>query len=149
MADADDDPSLDYTDKYNTPLTPQEESDFQSWVATQSVQQGRDVSNDLYDYDLRGDWQQGAQRDPDTGHGSDYFKKPNHITFSTGSKYNDVDGEQGGTWVKKSDNTWSFAPGASNLKNYSPDQMRDYFKRVEPGNELLLPDDLPRMRGGS
>ena|SRR5712671_6209735 len=128
---------LDFTDQYNTPLAPQQEQQFQAWMKTQSAG-GRDISKDLYDYDLRGDWLAGANRD-ERGHGTDHFKKPNHPTFSTGSKYHGVDGNEGGAWNKRPDGSWSFAPGRTNLKNYSADDLRDYFDNVEPGNQVMLP----------
>jgi hypothetical protein len=138
---ADDD--LDYTDKYNTQLSPQQEQQFQGWMKTQSTKSaanptGRDVSRDLYDYDMRGDWLAGANRD-DRGHGSDQFKKPNHPTFSTGSIYHGVDGNEGGQWGKQADGSWTFTPGKTNLQNFSTDEMQGYFKQVEPGNQLILP----------
>lgn len=134
---------LDFTDKYNTPLPPAQEQQFQAWMAQQSKIPGpdgrtRDLSKDLYDYDLRGDWLQGANRD-ERGHGTDYFKKPNHPTFSTGSQYHGVNGLEGGQWDKRPDGSWTFKPGRTNLQNFSPQEMQDYFKQVEPGNEVLLP----------
>lgn len=133
----DDDP-LDYTTKYNTQLSPQQETQFQSWVTDQSKATGRDVSKDLYDYDLRGDWLQGASRD-ERGHGTDTFKKPNHPTFSTGSKYHGVGGNVGGEWATKPDGSWTFSPGKTNMENFSQDELEDYFKRVEPGNQIVFP----------
>jgi hypothetical protein len=144
MADSEDE--LDYTDKYNTPLSSQQEQQFQAWMKAQSVKSatnptGRDISKDLYDYDMRGDWLQGANRD-ERGHGTDTFKKPNHPTFSIGSKYHGVDGNEGGQWGKRDDGSWTFTPGATNLKNFSADEMQDYFKQVEPGNKLILPETV-------
>lgn len=140
MAEAD---PLDYTDKYNTQLSQPEQQSFDAWSADQSQKVGRDVSKDKYDYDMQGWWKQNSQDTPDGpqlkgGHLTDTFKKPNHPTFSGYSQYHGVDGNQGGNWTKKPDGSWSFMPGSTNLKNFSADDMRDYFKRVEPGNELLL-----------
>jgi hypothetical protein len=147
MADNETDP-LDYTDKFNTPLSPEQEQQFQGWMVEQSKIPGpngktRDVSKDLYDYDMRGDWLQGANRD-ERGHGTDRFKKPNHMTFSTGSQYHGAEGNEGGEWGKRSDGSWTFKPGKTNLKNYSPAEMRDYFGQVEPGNEVILPEAIPQ-----
>jgi hypothetical protein len=140
MADTD---PLDYTSRYNTKLSSQQEQQFQNWIMEQSkIPHGgktRDVSKDLYDYDLRGDWLQGANRD-ERGHGTDFFKKPNHPTFSTGSKYHGVNGNEGGQWGKQPDGSWTFTPGKTNLENFSVDEMREYFKQVEPGNKLIVPD---------
>ena len=133
----------DFTDKYNTQLTPEQEQQFQSWVTQQSQATGRNVSNDLYDYDLRGDWAQGAARD-ERGHGTDTFKKPNHPTFSTGSKYHGADDTEGGEWGKADDGSWTFKPGKSNLEHFSPEELKDYFDKVEPGNKLLLNNSKTR-----
>lgn len=42
----------DFTDKYNTKLTPEQEKEFQKWAKEESKRQGRNVLKDLYDYDL-------------------------------------------------------------------------------------------------
>ena len=83
---------FDYTDKYNTPLTPDEERRFQAW-ARKNPQRLKD----LYDYDVRGFWKAG-RKTSGNGHGGDEFKKPNHPTFSTYSNYSSPL-RQGGTWV--------------------------------------------------
>jgi hypothetical protein len=136
---ADDD--LDYTDKYNTPLPPQQEQQFKQWTTQQSAATGRNVGNDLYDYDLRGWYAQNNGADLSGGHLTDEFKKPNHPTFSTGSKYHGIDGNEGGQWATRQDGSYSFAPGKTNLQNFSPTDMQDYFKKVEPNN-VLLPQGL-------
>lgn len=132
---------LDFTERYNTPLPPEQESAFQDWMTKKSAG-GRDISKDLYDYDMRGDWLAGAGRD-ERGHGTDKFKKPNHPTFSTGSIYHGVDGHEGGVWDEKPNGAWSFAPSRTNLQHYSPDELKNYFQKVEPGNHLTLPAQEP------
>jgi hypothetical protein len=134
---ADDD--LDYTDKYNTPLPPQQEQQFKDWTKTQSKAVGRDVSRDNYDYDMRGWFAKNGPQNLSGAHLTDEFKKPNHPTFSTGSQYHGVGGNEGGQWGKQSDGSWTFAPGKTNLQNFSTDEMQNYFKQVEPGNQLILP----------
>jgi len=125
-------PEVDMTDQYNTKLNPQEEAAFQQW-AKDNPRLGN-----TYDYDARGFWKAGAGA-AKNGHGSDQWKKPNHPTFSTNSQYNGVDGNQGGTWNKKSGGSWAFQPGKTNMQNFSPDDLKDYFNKVEPGNALILP----------
>ena len=122
----------DYTDKYNTKLSPADETKFQEW-ATKNPRLGS-----TYDYDARGFWQDGAGEAPN-GHGSDQWKKPNHPTFSTGSQYHGVGGFEGGQWAQSQDGSYSFTPSATNLQNLSKEEMMDYFKKVEPGNRLILP----------
>lgn len=112
---------------------------FKDWTQAQSTATGRDVSSDLYDYDMRGWWQQNQDASLDGAHLTDIFKKPNHPTFSTQSQYHGADGHQGGEWAPQPDGTYSFKPGSTNMMMHGPDALTDYFKQVEPGNRLLLP----------
>lgn len=123
-------PTPDMTDQYNTQLSPDEEAAF-----TQQF-----PSTDSFDYDMRGAYKAGATKDP-SGHLPDTFKKPNHITFSDQSQYHGKDGNAGGQWLPLPDNKWSFTPGPTNLQNYGPNELTDYFNRVEPGNQLILPEE--------
>lgn len=127
---------IDFTGRYNTALPAQDETQFQTWAQDQSKTVGRDVAKDLYDYDLRGWWQQNQGQGLDGGHLTDTFKKPNHPTFSTQSQYHGADGNQGGEWAQQPSGAWSFTPGATNMTMHGPEALGDYFKRVEPGNQL-------------
>jgi hypothetical protein len=71
----------DFDAQFNTILSPQEESQFQQWKAQYAP---RDSGED---YDLRGAFKAGLTPDPTSGHWPDTFKKPNHETFSTESRY--------------------------------------------------------------
>lgn len=122
----------DYTDKYNTKLSPVEEQKFQQW------QKENPRLGNTYDYDARGFWKAGAGT-ASNGHGSDEFKKPNHPTFSTGSKYNGVDGYQGGDWSQNKDGSWNFNATLTNLQNLGASGMQEYWDKVEPDNKLVLP----------
>ena len=74
-------PARDVDAQFNTILSPQEEAQFQQW-------KGRFAPRDSgEDYDLRGAFKAGLQPDPTSGHWPDTFKKPNHPTFSTQSRY--------------------------------------------------------------
>jgi hypothetical protein len=130
----------DYTDRYNTDLAPDKEAAFQGWMRNQSKSVGRNVGKDLYDYDLRGWWQKNNGPDLSGGHLNDEFKKPNHPTFSDQSQYHGTDGMQGGHWDQQPGDKWSFTPGSTNV--YSPQELKDYFKRVEPDSTLVLPESL-------
>ena len=66
----------DFTKRYNTVLSPEQEAIFQAWAIDESKAQGRNVLNDLYDYDLRGMWDAGAGFGGGNGHAADTFKKP-------------------------------------------------------------------------
>jgi hypothetical protein len=68
------------TAKYDTPLSPDEEGQFQTWKAQNAP---RDSG---VDYDLRGAFKAGL-KPAENGHWPDTFKKPNHPTFSNESKY--------------------------------------------------------------
>jgi hypothetical protein len=122
----------DFSDKYNTPLSPEDEAAFQSWAAKNGN------SKDLFNYDLRGDWLAGAKRDG-RNHGSDDFKKPNHSTFSDGSIYNGKDGYEGGQWTGDDAKGWDYQASKTNLQFLNRDGMKDYFRRVEPGSKVRFP----------
>lgn len=130
---------------YNTELDPMQERAFQVWAAQRSNELGRNVLNDVHNYDIRADFLGGKGLDPVTKHGADIGKKPNHDTFSTGSKYS-VPGREGGTWRE--------APGVVDGEpidgNFvpSPYMMRDdarmrklveYLKREERRMPFLSP----------
>lgn len=116
----------DYSDKYNTPLSDEDEAKYQEWAKANKRE------GDTYDYDMRGAWKEGASQGGN-GHFTDKYKKPNHPTFSDQSKYHGVDGEEGGKWEQNGDK-WRFTPGSTN--KHDPEALKRYFKRAEPGNDL-------------
>lgn len=132
----------DYTTKYNTALSPEEEAQFQAWGRQQAARTGgRNPATDTYDYDMRGFWKAGASL-ADNGHGSDAYKKPNHPTFSTLSQYNGADGAQGGVWTAgKNGQPWTFTPSTTNLQIHGPEGLQQYFDGPAEGGEskLILP----------
>jgi hypothetical protein len=131
----------DMTDRYNTPLTPQEEAAYQAWGQQQAAQRpdGRNPAKDTFDYDMRGFWKSGASFAAN-GHAGDTFKKPNHPTFSTFSRYNGVDGYQGGTWAGgQGGQPWTFTPSQTNLQMNDAGELQRYFQDEEKGNHLILP----------
>lgn len=69
---------------------------------------------------------------------TDRYKKPNHPTFSNESKYHGVNGWEGGIW-EQNGSRWRFHAGKGNLILRTPDDLRDYFKRVEKDTDLVLP----------
>ena len=96
--------------------------------------------SDDYDYDA---WRAaGSPADPVTGHGPDTYKLPNHMTFSNESIYHGKDGAEGGQWSKNPDGSWTFTAGPTNLQHHSAEELQDYFRRVEPGNKLILPPNV-------
>lgn len=131
------DPAVGYTNQYNTQLTPEQEQAFQQWVAQQSAAQGRDVSKDLYDYDLRGAWLANAEA-ASNGHLPDTWKKPNEPTFSTQSKYNTPD-MTGGAWTQDQGGGWVFTPSPFNLQMNPPETLQKLWPEQQPGARLNLP----------
>lgn len=142
---------LDYSDRYNTPLSASQGAQFDQWAARQRELTGRDVTRDLYDYDLKGWWKNaGGENAPDLtgGHLTDTYKKPNHPTFSTGSQYSGQDGNEGGTWTRGDKGTYTFTPGKTNLELRSRDELQNYWDRVEApaGNTLTIGPQPSRSR---
>ncbi len=133
--------AADFSNRYNTPLNDENESQFQKWMQTQTSKRpdGRSLENDLYDYDLRGWWRKNPDSDITDQHLTDEFKKPNHPSFSDQSKYHGQDGHEGGQWQVQPDGSWAFTPGKSNMEHYSKDDLNDYFRKVEPGNKIVWP----------
>lgn len=119
------------TDVYDTYLTPDQESDYQSKFGTDASE----------DYDMRGYYTDNPGTDPNTGgqHYPDTYKKPWHPTFSDESMYNGVAGTQGGTWGTDTSGKDTFAPGKTNMQLHGLLGMMDYFDKNEPNVTLLMP----------
>ena len=130
--------SEDYSDKFNTLLSPDEEEKYQAW-ATENHRE-----KDVYDYDLRGAWkelQSGTMSEDERGHLGDKYKKPNHPTFSDQSIYSGQDGVTGGVWSRNADGRDVYTPGRK-LSSVEADRLRRYFARNEPGVVLDLKDKV-------
>jgi hypothetical protein len=116
---------------FDTGLTPEQEKQFLLWKVKNTPKDSGE------DYDLRGLFLSGQDTGA-RGHTTDQFKKPNHPTFSVESKYNGVSGQVGGRWVERDGKTYFYA-SPTNLKYHSAEELKDYFKRVEPDVVLVLP----------
>lgn len=130
--------SEDYSDKFNTVLSPDEEEKYQAW-ATENHRE-----KDVYDYDLRGAWkelQSGTMSEDERGHLGDKYKKPNHPTFSDQSIYSGQDGVAGGVWSRNAEGKEVYTPGRK-LSSVEADRLRRYFLRNEPGVMLDLKDKV-------
>lgn len=129
----------DLTQEHNTALMPEEEIQFQNWIAQRSQKEGRNVAADLQNYDLRGAWKAQAQQ-ADNGHFPDTYKKPNHPTFSQESIYSGAD-KAGGTWqdVPPYANKAVFNAAPDNIKTYGVQGLKEYFQRAEPDSQLKIP----------
>lgn len=130
-----------FRNNFNTPLTADEEWDFQEWAAKEKAK-GKLVGDD--DYDIRGYWKSIKGKPLAEGHGPDTYKKPNHPTFSDESIYHGTpapDGSRyrGGHWGSD-----SYTPSREMLKStHDAERMKEYMKRVEPGVKLILPSGAP------
>lgn len=131
----------DFSAKFNTQLSPEEEAKYQSWAKAQNRQ------NDVYDYDLRGFWKAGNQF-AENGHGADSFKKPNHPTFSDQSIYHGVtddSGQQqlGGSWGQTTTGMDTYTPSTQMMSTpQAATALQDYFKKYERGVWLQMPDSI-------
>lgn len=87
--------------------------------------------------------------DKPTEHFTDKFKTPEHLTFSTDSKFSKP-GQEGGVWKEIRKGHWSFTPSKFNLNIHTPEEYRKVFageygiERDDEGNitgrsELILP----------
>jgi hypothetical protein len=149
--EGDKDPSFGEVERFfrmnfNTDLSPEEEFRFHDWADRESKKRGRDVLEDLTDYDLRGAFKAGNVFGAN-GHGSDQWKKPNHPTFSNESAYHGTNDLQhggayeGGAWGKTPDGFDSFKPSRKMLDTTHPQTwLNGYMKDAEPDVMLLMPD---------
>jgi hypothetical protein len=94
------------------------------------------------DYDYDAARAAGVKQGPN-GHWPDTYKLPNHITFSTDSKYSKP-GQEGGTW-SQADGKWHYKPSAFVLTQHSPEELKGYFGKNEPDSVL----DLPAAQGAN
>ena len=120
----------DFTDQYNTQLTPEEEREFQAWAKAE----GRE--RDVFNYDLRGAWKElksGTMSEDSRGHLGDKYKKPNHPTFSDQSIYSTKE-NQGGHWSVENGQD-VFVPGRE-LSAAEANYLQQYFAEREPGVQL-------------
>ncbi len=122
---------------FNTEIPPEKFSGFVDWMTQESKRKGRDMTMDLRSYDLQGYWlnKDKYPEDPKTGHITDKYKKPNHITFSDESIYHGKD-FQGGNW-KQRENKWVYTPSKTVIDFHGIDKLKNYFSQ-ESGSELNI-----------
>jgi len=130
---------VDMTDKYNTPLTPKEEKEYQAWGKQMQKKTGKNPAKDTFDYDMRGAWKSGAMQAGNM-HWPDTYKKPNEPTFSTQSIYSGKDGYIGGQWITGPKGEYvAFKPSETNLKNMDIGDLQHHFATEQQGIHLILP----------
>ncbi|WP_302807226.1 hypothetical protein [Cloacibacillus porcorum] len=122
-----------YYNRYNTPLSPEERKGLYSFLMDMSMQEGRNVYNDLNEYDMAGAYKEGVTKRNKVGVGGingsgffyDTYKKPNHPVFSDESIYHGVDGHYGGHWTEGTPDVpgGTFFPSEWNLMNMPPRWM--------------------------
>jgi len=112
---------LDFTDKFNTPLSPEQQTQYDKQF----------TKDDSYDYDMQGWFKaNGGERHEGGEHYPDTWKKPNHPTFSDESIYHGKDNHEGGQWDLEG-GRYSFSPGRTNLKYHSTQDLIDYFQKYD------------------
>ncbi len=132
------DPMTDFTDKYNTRLSPKLEASYNQWLKTLPENQRSTRDYDLRGYFLAGlNGEDGIQLyDRENGqHFIDKFKKPNHPTFSDESIYHGRDGFIGGHWDNWGRGHQTFTPSETNMT--TPEELAAYMKTVEPNIGLI------------
>ena len=135
------DPEFLYRNRFNTTLLPNQKNKFNSWVKEESTKQGRDIAMDLGAYDVQGYWKEyisnGINPNDADNHGPDKYKKPNHPTFSTESKYHKEDDDRyyGGKWSDDG----GFTPSKQLTSKYD----KEYYDRTF-GMEPNRPEHLKK-----
>ena len=148
--------SNDLTHHYNTPLGVGQEKKYQAWKTDQNSRSQYPLHE--RDYDMRGAFRQGLTPDGNL-HWDDKFKKPNHVTFSSGSMYSAQGSKggftppsgkhplgipEGGEWITHrapdaSDpkGHYTFVPTPHNLQVTPIQKLKQYWGRAEPHNNIV------------
>ena len=116
---------LDFTNQYNTELEAENERRFRGWLGALSQREGRDLSEDLKDYDYRAQYLDLRGQLPEAPGTDNRYKKPNHMTFTKDSIYSGVDGYVGGEFQEG-----RFVVGETNMHDES--ELKDYFATNNP-----------------
>ena len=118
---------------YDTRLTANEQTLYDAIRQQFIANGGRDLNADKVDYDINGAFRAGLLDNVQNGvHLPDTYKKPNHMTFSTESKYSSPE-QFGGTWEGN-----IYTPSSYVLWQHEPDELRDYFRKNEPNAFLNI-----------
>jgi hypothetical protein len=123
------------------PVTPGQRPTFEQWLKQYGIRE-------TPDYDYRGAYEAGLQPDPATGHFNDTFKRPNHITYSTESRYSQGENAPpAGRWEGSDETGWTFYASPTNIANAGGVKgLQQYFRKYEKDAKLVLPD--ARASGG-
>ena len=129
-----------WKNKYNTELSAKEKHEYMLWAEEMKNKQGRDILRDEVEYDWRGWWKEN-KKNPDVGHVTDKYKKPNHPTFSNESIYSGKNGYEGGQWKDIGGGKWEFTASKTNLTFRSKEELDKYFKEREPDAILKIKEN--------
>lgn len=127
-----------------TKLSPAEENKFMAWAGQMRIEGKIHQQDDFSDYDMRGYWKEtNGKTDLEVGGNfPDKYKRPNHPTFSTESKYaqgeyKDKYGDLAGTWsgdeflppVSEEElyNTYNKEQDDERIRLYQKQQIEDMY----------------------
>lgn len=144
---------------FNTPLTPEEQTQFTQWLHQNSKKLGRPIWRDLESYDMQGLFKHVKGAPLEVGHQTDRFKKPNHPTFSDQSIYHGApDPIKGGTFVGGSwtpyvtdgvtgePKAWEYRPSKEMFQKgtHTRQEMQRYFQQYEEpnGSRVIFPEGI-------
>ena len=127
-----------FNDNFNTKLSPKQEAAYRQWAETNNRMQ------DSADYDMRGAWLANSGQ-ASNGHYPDTFKKPNHPTFSSQSRYHNTPSPNGGSfvggdWGRTPDGRDTFTPSREMIAQhgYLTFMQQKYMPEVEPNSVFIL-----------
>lgn len=120
--------------------------DYSQWLTQNNITDVDQLGNGVdYDYKAFFDNEGGISL-TEGQHLTDAYKKPNHPTFSSGSRYS-TEEQKGGDWVQDESGNWTFEASPFNLKQHSTEELINYFSQSDPNANLVLPDGTLAYRG--
>lgn len=130
-----------FVGQFNTPLTPQEESNFLSWARSVKQDYGKDILKELDVYDWRGFWKNASHKEirdvTGESHAPDRYKKPSHPTFSKESIYSKPP-YVGGDWLSETE----FSPSVEMMSSTHPLLwLHDYMRKNGEGVKVVVPTE--------
>lgn len=156
---------IDWFYSYNYPLGHDDEIEFSIWINNMSTELKRDLIKEQFTYDFRIFWlheiKNKQNKYTNSEHFSDIGKKPNHITFSIESYWNEAVDENGvkqigGIWkdlsiekitryeqelINGRNYKWLFIPSEQMLSNNEKmSELIKYFNEYEKESLLIIPE---------
>lgn len=121
--------------------------DFVKYLGDRGKSDDYDLQGFYNDNDAYFDWEDMEDEKPGEAHFIDKYKLPNHITFSTESKYSNAF-TKGGEWIED-DNGVTYVTSPYVEKLHSLEEMIKYFRKYEPGvnlvyNGMMIPAVQPQ-----